>query len=357
MHVLFSSVGSGLGDVGQSNYAAGNSCLDAYALAQSKLGVLGVLGCARVCSGALGVLTTCSLQWPLIGGAGMGAATYAAVSDRQVVGMAGISLEQYAACIEAQLFVQHSIGQGVQLIHRANVAELLQDLADPSQPRFCELGAQVDVDAGRMVVAQDEKEEWGCAALWEAAQAAAASPLAKTLAPLTEAARFEYVQAAVLRIVRELSDLPATSLEIDTPLMEAGVDSLAATEFASRLRSFTGVPISPTIVFERPSPRAITSHLVEQIAAVEGVVAAAPATVVRMDEGLQLGVLGLVGRWAGGVNSCKAREQLQHPCGDAMSSVPMGARACDRRACALLAERDAAAVLEARRLRERSGAL
>ena len=42
----------------------------------------------------------------------MGAATYSAVSDRQVVGMAGISLEQYAACVEAQLFVQHSIGQG-----------------------------------------------------------------------------------------------------------------------------------------------------------------------------------------------------------------------------------------------------
>ena len=185
----------------------------------------------------------------------------------------------------------------------------------------------MDVDAGRTFVAQDEKEEWGCE--WEAAQAAAASPLAKTLAPLTEAARFEYVQTAVLWIVRELSDLPATSLESDTPLMEAGVDSFAATEFASRLRSFTGVPISPTIVFERPSPRAITSRLVEQIAAVEGVVVAAPATVVRMDEGLQLGVLGLVGRWAGGVNSCKAREKLQHPCGDAMSSMPMGTRASD----------------------------
>ena len=95
VHVLFSSVGSGLGNVGQANYAAGNSCLDAYALAQRAHGV-----------------TACSLQWPLIGGAGMGAATYAAVSDRQVVGMAGISLEQYAACVEAQLFVQHSIGQG-----------------------------------------------------------------------------------------------------------------------------------------------------------------------------------------------------------------------------------------------------
>ena len=138
---------------------------------------------------------------------------------------------------------------------------------------------------------------------------------AKTLAPLTEAARFEYVQSAVLRIMREQSDLPATSLESDAPLMEAGVNSLAATEFATRPRSFAGV-------LEHPSPRAITSHLVEQIAAVEGVVAAAPPTVVRMDEDLQLGVLGLVGRWAGGMNSCEAREQLQHACGDAMSSVP-----------------------------------
>ena len=37
-------------------------------------------------------------------------------------------------------------------------------------------------------------EEWGCAALWEAAQAAASSPFTQLLAPLTELERREHVQ-------------------------------------------------------------------------------------------------------------------------------------------------------------------
>ena len=52
----------------------------------------------------------------------------------------------------------------------------------------------------------------------------------------------------------------------DTPLMEAGVDSLAATELATRLRNLSGVALSPTLMFEQPSPRAIASHLVDQLA-------------------------------------------------------------------------------------------
>ena len=66
-----------------------------------------------------------------------------------------------------------------------------------------------------------------------------------------------------MRVVRELTGAPAASLTPETPLMEAGVDSLAATELSSRLRSLTGVALSPTIVFEQPTPRAVAAHLLE----------------------------------------------------------------------------------------------
>ena len=59
----------------------------------------------------------------------------------------------------------------------------------------------------------------------------------------------------MLRVVRELSGAAAASLRAETPLMDAGVDSLAATELSSRLRSLTGVALSPTLVFEQPTPR------------------------------------------------------------------------------------------------------
>ena len=122
--VLFSSVGSGLGNVGQGNYAAGNACLDTYALSQRHQG-----------------LAACSLQWPLVGGAGMGAAAFAASAERTIVGMAGISLEQYASCLAPQLSAGVCGGLCVQMVHRSDVRELLQDLADRSQPRFNELTA------------------------------------------------------------------------------------------------------------------------------------------------------------------------------------------------------------------------
>ena len=83
-HVLYSSVGAGLGNRGQASYGAANACLDVHAQAQRAHGMV-----------------ACALQWPLIGGAGMGAAVFAAVEEKQVrvAGLAGIALEE---CIVAE---------------------------------------------------------------------------------------------------------------------------------------------------------------------------------------------------------------------------------------------------------------
>ena len=124
--VLFASVGSGLGNVGQANYSASNACLDANALA------LRTHGCAAS-----------SLQWPLVGGAGMGAAAFGSFAAQKVAiaGMASVSLEEYAACLDSQLKAGVGVALSVQMVHRASVHEFLQDLADSSQARFCELVA------------------------------------------------------------------------------------------------------------------------------------------------------------------------------------------------------------------------
>ena len=184
----------------------------------------------------------------------MGAEAFAALGDAKVVGLAGISLAEYAACLGGQLSAQCTgIALGVQVIHRAEVQELLADLADASQPRFSELARQ-DAHKGAVI------------ATCITAQIAAGSTLTRALVALSDKQRRGYATEAVLRTVHALTGASSPELSSDTPLMEAGVDSLAATELATRLRNLSGVALSPTLMFEQPSPRAIASHLVDQLA-------------------------------------------------------------------------------------------
>lgn len=52
-------------------------------------------------------------------------------------------------------------------------------------------------------------------------------------------------------------------IDIDTSLLEAGVNSQHAVRLAARLKHLTGANISATLIFEHPTPRAIASHLSE----------------------------------------------------------------------------------------------
>ena len=81
--------------------------------------------------------------------------------------------------------------------------------------------------------------------------------------PPPQQQRREHLRAMVMRAVRELTGTGAASLSEQTPLMEAGVDSLAATELAARLRRLSGAALSPTLVFEQPTPHAIAAHMHE----------------------------------------------------------------------------------------------
>jgi acyl carrier protein len=142
------------------------------------------------------------------------------------------------------------VGVSVQLVHCSDVSKLLQDLAEVSQPRFCELADQAE--HGRTMAGPEN------------AITAARSALTQSILAFAPTQRRAHVESAVLRVVYELTGAADAALTAETPLMEAGVDSLAATELSSRLRSLTGVALSPTIVFEEPTPRAIATHLITQ---------------------------------------------------------------------------------------------
>ena len=214
---LFSSVAATLGNVGQGNYAAANSYLDALASCRRQHGSLAT-----------------SLQIPAVSGAGMGASTF---SESQLDVMGAISLSEFGTWLSRALTPAVASAERTQ----ACLPSSLLANADAAQRRFEELVARGHVEpfAPRVSLGSGETQ---------------------LLATSTPSQRWTHVEVSVLRAVGELTGAPSAALTAETPLMEAGVDSLAATELASRLRALTGVALSPTLVFEQPTPRAIVAH-------------------------------------------------------------------------------------------------
>ena len=65
-----------------------------------------------------------------------------------------------------------------------------------------------------------------------------------------------------LELVLELVKLTAGgAIDADVPLMDSGMDSLAATELGSQLSGLAGAELSSTLIFEHATARAISSHM------------------------------------------------------------------------------------------------
>jgi acyl carrier protein len=277
--LAFSSIAAMHGNMGQANYAAANAWLDAASQGRRTSGIVGS-----------------SLQIPAVSGAGMGASTF---TKEELETMGAIGLDVFAACLSHLLVPGRAAAA-----HRTQVPltpSILGSLTALSA--LAEIGR--DTSTSGATLASERREEAG---------------LALSLAPLPAAERRQAVESAVLRVVRELAGASAGEVGPATPLMEAGVDSLAATELSSRLKSLTGVTLSPTLVFDEPTPRAIAAHLLQQLGgddAVEALVHHA-----SVGRGLLAFLDSMVGRWPGGCGDDSCRWGLQGASGDALGSVP-----------------------------------
>jgi len=75
----------------------------------------------------------------------------------------------------------------------------------------------------------------------------------------------EMVRPKVLDVVKNVTGSDEEAIQLDTPLMDTGMDSLSAVAFRNELnRMFAGTNLPASLMFDYPNINHITNHIVEQ---------------------------------------------------------------------------------------------
>jgi hypothetical protein len=167
----------------------------------------------------------------------------------------------------------------------------------------------------------------GAAAASTAVAAGPTTAFGKELAGMAAKERSHHIGKVVLEIVHDLSGSKGAS--VDTPLMEAGVDSLAATELSNRLAQLTELTLPFTLLFEYPTSRAVSGYVLENSgvddAAAKPVAQVTRAPVVAGDAAAKCVVViaNAVGQSPGALKTGERLAKMVHACGDAVGLVPL----------------------------------
>jgi acyl transferase domain-containing protein len=219
--VLFSSASGVFGAAGQANYAAANSFLDALARHRRSLG-----------------LAATSVAWAPWASAGMAGGLDARDQARLAgIGMAALSDEDGLALFDAAL--------------------------GADEPAVVAL--RVDVPALRLAPGELPPPLLrGLVRVPRAAPARAARPaLADMGGPERARAVLDLVRAEVAAV---LDHAAPGRVDVRQGFRDLGVDSLTGVELRNRLAKATGLALSPTAVFDHPTPEVLARHLLDRLA-------------------------------------------------------------------------------------------
>ena len=281
--MVFNDIGSVFAP--KANAAARVHCvtlwapLEALALFSSIVSTFGNVGQANYASAnayldalawvrRVGGKSGSSLQLAAVDGAGMGAS---ASRNAQLSARGVISLDEFAKCLLAALAPARAAAERVQAVLA---------LATPSVSTAHASGCTASISIPAMEV------------------------------------------SSVLRILQDVT-VNAEMPTADSPLMDAGVDSIAAGELATRLSALSGTPVSPTVMFEHPTARAIAYSLLQVASSSSSRVVLDPMRSATLDVGHLVTLRGLVSQWPGGCDGDSSRVRLQHACGDTVNRVPV----------------------------------
>ncbi|WP_147425483.1 SDR family NAD(P)-dependent oxidoreductase, partial [Bailinhaonella thermotolerans] len=227
--VVFSSLAGVVDGAGQGNYAAANAFTDALAGLRAAAG-----------------LPALALAWgPWSGEHGMTAAlTGRDLGRMRAAGHIPLTTGQGLALLDAALttgrahLVPARFDPAALAGRRPGLPPMLHDLAAPTP---------------RPTATQTRAEPQAAGTGSGPAEALAALPAEQRLRHLLDLVRTE--AAATLG-----HGSPQT-IDADRPFQEFGFDSLTAVELRNRLHTATGLRLTPTLIFDHPTPRALAAHL------------------------------------------------------------------------------------------------
>ncbi|MEV6319324.1 SDR family NAD(P)-dependent oxidoreductase [Streptomyces sp. NPDC051776] len=283
--VLFSSAAATFGGPGQGNYAAANAFLEAMAASLRAQG-----------------RPATALGWGLWAAdsgmtAGLGAA------DRTRMARAGVAP-----------------------LPTADALSLL-DLA-LAQDRAVLLPVRLDLAAARAAAPAPALLRDPAAPARRTARAARpGGHLARTLAalPLSErpAAVLRLILSEVATVLGHSAETPAADPE--RAFRDLGFDSLTAVDLRNALERRTGLRLTPTVVFDHPTPAALAVHLLRSLPSGDpstpALTASAPTARTGADE--PIAIVGMACRFPGGADTPEALWDLLASGGDGVTGFPV----------------------------------
>ncbi|MEQ0575229.1 beta-ketoacyl synthase N-terminal-like domain-containing protein, partial [Mycobacterium tuberculosis] len=264
--VRFSAMAGLVGSSGQANYAAANSFLDALAAHRRAHG-----------------LPAISLGWGLWDQAsamtgGLATVDFKRFARDGIVAMSSadaLQLFDTAMIVDEPFLAPARIDLTALRAHAVAVPPMFSDLASAPTRR------QVDDSV---------------------AAAKSKSALAHRLHGLPEAEQHAVLLGLVrLHIATVLGNITPEAIDPDKAFQDLGFDSLTAVEMRNRLKSATGLSLSPTLIFDYPTPNRLASYIRTELAGLPQEIKHTPA--VRTTSEDPIAIVGMACRYPGGVNS------------------------------------------------------
>lgn len=290
--VALSSTAATFGNLGQGNYAAANAAIDSLTHRRR--------GCGLLAS---------SLQPTNVSEVGMAAAANEVGKHTQAW---SLGLEQYVACLRRAV-MQCESGILVPLPTDVNEMAELTDTNVWTHICMQRLMAELAPQPIALEAVHADKVMHTFDVTFTAKGAAM-----RDLSPgISDSQMLEIVQ-------REVNNVIGVGREIDAdaPLIDAGLDSMASTDLASRLGALTSTEISSTIVFDYPGARAIAAHLMQSSTGHLPPKDGTSAHEQSCRSWLSMGCRGVSGRWPGSSASSSQLWRLMSAGSNTIGQVP-----------------------------------